>query len=170
MTALGRLLLVSTALAPVLLVYGSAIFFERRMTAISLGIVAFLLLAICHLLLTYIRRHGSVEETEIEEVSGKDSDILSFLVAYLLPVVLAEKVEVNLLAFATFLAVMGLVLFRSDIFHVNPLMGMLGYHFYQVKSQGKVSYLLITRRKEPLVPASLRYVRLSRSLILEFDS
>lgn len=170
MSAFGRLLLVSTALAPVLLVYGAAIFFEHRARAISLSVVAAIFVPMCHALLAYIRRHGSSEETTIEEVSGKDTDILSFLVAYMLPVALAEKIQVNPLALFTFLGLMGLVLFRADIYHVNPLMGILGYHFYEVKSQSGATYLVVTRRREPLLPGALAFVRLSRTLLLEREA
>jgi hypothetical protein len=64
---------------------------------------------------------------------------------------------------------MGLVLFRADIYHVNPILGMIGYHFYQVKSKTKVTYLLVTRSKAPLPPGDLAYIRLSRTLLLERD-
>lgn len=164
---MGRVLLVATALAPILLVYGAAIFFEHRVLATSLAVVAALLVALCHLLLRMIRRHGTNERVEVEAITAKDTEILSFLVAYMLPIILGEQVKANPLAITVFIGIMALVFFRSDIYHVNPLMGMLGYHFYEVTATSKVTYLLVTDRKDPLTPDDLITKRLSRNLLLE---
>lgn len=167
LSGLGRLLLVATALAPILLVYGAAIFFEDRDLAFSLVAVAVLLVVICHMLLRFMRRHGGSERVRLENVTAKDTDILSFLVAYMLPIILGEEFQANPLAIATFIGILGLVFFRSDIYHVNPLMGILGYHFYQVTTSSKISYLLVTTRKDPMRPGDLMVRRVSRNLLME---
>lgn len=154
-------------MAPILLVYGAAIFFENRDLALSLAAVAVLLVVVCHLLLRFIRHHGGTERVQIETVTAKDTDILSFLVAYMLPIILGEEVQANPLATATFIAIMGLVFFRSDIYHVNPLMGILGYHFYQITTSSKISYLLVTNRKDPMRPGDMTVRRVSRNLLME---
>jgi len=167
---LGRLSLTATALAPILLVYGAAIFFEKRIWAVVLTVVAALLVVICHLLLRHMLRHGMAERVEIESIKAKDTEILSFLVAYLLPILLGDKVTANPLAIVVFVGIMGLVFFRSDIYHVNPLMGMLGYHFYAVTTTSKITYLLVTTSKEPMRPGGLVYRPLSQRLLMEVST
>ena len=162
---LGRLFLTATALSPILLVYGAAIFFEKRTWAIVLAVVAGLLVAVCDLLLRHMRRHGTAERIDVEAIKAKTPDN-SFWSLYLLPILLGNKVTANTLAIAVFVGIMALVFFRSDIYHVNPLMAMPGYHFYEVTTTSKVTYLLVTTRSRCDL-GSLVYRRLSQRLLME---
>ena len=42
----------------------------------------------------------------------------------------------------------GLVLVQLQILHVNPLLGMLGFHFYQVELKNSDTALVITRSRD----------------------
>lgn len=167
LNGLARLLLVSTSLAPILLIYAAAIVEERSVLATGLAVASVLLVLLCWLLLFYVTRVPGTESIEITSVSGKDTEIVSFLVAYMLPVLLGKQLESNLWALIVFVAVLGLVLFKANVHHVNPLMGMLGYHFYEVEASSKIKYLMITRRRTPFRPGTFLVKYLSPTLLLE---
>jgi hypothetical protein len=38
------------------------------------------------------------------------------------------------------------VLWTTHALHVNPVLGLIGFHFYEVETQEGVTYLLITKR------------------------
>lgn len=58
----------------------------------------------------------------------------------------------------------------SHAYHFNPLMSVLGYHFYEVTDTGGVSYVLITRRSLHTARSAARVVRLSEYIILDVDA
>jgi hypothetical protein len=59
------------------------------------------------------------------------------------------------------------VLWGTQSMQVNPVLGVMGFHFYEVDTDGGVSYLMITRRKINNVLTIKRIVQLSDFGILE---
>ena len=60
----------------------------------------------------------------------------------------ASKDPTNLIALSVFMLMVGLVLVQLQILHVNPLLGMLGFHFYQVELKNSDTALVITRSRD----------------------
>lgn len=163
----ARMLLIATSLAPILIVYGASLMPRNLSWAAALAAVAVLLAAICLLLLRYARTR--VARTSVTVTAGKnlDSQVLSFLIAYLLPLLVQKEQKTNVWALVAFVAVMFVVLATCNIYHVNPLMGMLGYHFFEVTATSGTAYLLITRRNVSITQGSVQVVTLSPFLLLE---
>lgn len=167
LSASSRLLLVATSLAPVLLVYAVTIWDEnRRLSGLGLAITLLLVL-VCLGLLKLVRRKGAAETYEVKSIVHKDSQLLAFLVAYVLPLVTAEQDALDHAALVTFIIIVTLVLYRSDIVHVNPLLGLLGFHFFEVQTSDGVTRLLVTARRGPVRPGRIRAVALSSFMIFE---
>jgi hypothetical protein len=55
----------------------------------------------------------------------------------------------------TFMTVVGLVLVQLQILHVNPLLGILGYHFYEIERADGDSALVISRSRQLPEPGAL---------------
>lgn len=163
----AKVLLVATSLAPMAVVYGAARLPGEQGPALQAFAVAALLWLLCVLLLATVRRHGEREALSVTSVTSRDSQVLAFLVAYVLPLVGGEHVTRNPYALVAFALLMGVVLYRANIYHVNPLMGLLGFHFYDVRAASDVPYLLVTRRREALRAGAVHAVRLSPTLWLE---
>lgn len=151
LSGLARTLLVATSLAPVLLVYAAALVDDRPVWTVALVAAAALLVVLCLLVLAFLRSPRGPERVAVEvcSVSPKDSDYVAFLVAYLLPILQGRMLATNFWAVATFALVAFVVLLRANVVHVNPLLGLLGYHFYEVESSAKLKLLWITPSKEP---------------------
>ena len=139
--------LAATALAPVLLVWAAASFAASRSYALSAVLVAVLLVGVCVGLLALAKRELQTDPVTITKAVRMDKEALGFLVAYALPVV-ASKDPTNLAALAVFMLMVGLVLVQLQILHVNPLLGMLGFHFYQVELENSDTALVITRSRD----------------------
>lgn len=166
MTALAQLLLVLTCLAPIAGVYaavlaGSA---NHRGTAMCWAGVVVLLVVGCIALLAFARRRLAPVPLAVAEVSTKEAEPLAFLVAYALP--LATSDTGSLTGIAAFAFVMALVLWQQQIFHVNPLMAALGYHFFAAKKSNGGSVLVVSRDRG--MGAGVLYaIRLSEYLWLD---
>lgn len=161
----ARLLLVLTSLAPVSLVYGVSYLPDRKWPALQWGCVAAFLVVACLSVMRGALTHGERHTVNAQRAKNVDKDVLAFLVSYALPLISPVHGESNALAFWTFLAVVAVVLYQAELVHVNPLLGMLGYRFYEIEQEGGDNALLIARSKSSR--ANITVVKLSTTLWLE---
>jgi hypothetical protein len=145
----ARLLLVSTAFAPVVVTlafvrYVQGKFDERAI--IYLGLGAALTFA-CVVVLEVARRTLQViTPFSIDSIRTADKEVVTFVVSYLLPLAKLTPQAVDWRVNTFVLALLIAIVLTTHTYHFNPLLGLLGYHFYEVSSGDKVSYVLITRK------------------------
>lgn len=154
-----KLFLVLTSLAPVMLTYWfveqsnsyniEQTFIENCIANYKVGnfyIISTVVLVFVFWIILYLSKN-SLEKLPIviEEIKSADNESISFILVYLLP--LASKIEnsinIPVLIFISFLFF--IVVFTSNSYHFNPLLNFIGYHFYEVKVEGGVTYVLLTR-------------------------
>ncbi len=167
LSSFARLLLVATSLAPVAIVYGASLLPGDWLGFATWVAVAVLLTVACLLVLAAARKHAEKESLNVGEGESKDTEVLAFLVAYVLPLIARDQTAANPWALVAFLAIMAAVVFRCNVYHVNPLLGVLGYHFYKAKATSGTTYLVVTKRPRPPTEGQLAVVLLSPFLALE---
>lgn len=62
------------------------------------------------------------------------------------------------------------VLWGTHSVQVNPILGMLGFHFYEVETKDGITYLMITRRNISHVKSVDMVVQISEYGILEIKT
>lgn len=166
----ARFLLVSTSLSPLL---GAVAVnqFARGEPAMRWGAwlaVALLLVFLCWALLQYAAKNAQQHQFHIKDFERNDKEVLAFLVAYLLPFLSTEKMGFagDWLTGAYVLAIIFLVIAHAGAFHFNPVMGLLGYHFYAVKNGDGVSHLLISKDELRRPGRDVKTVRLAHGIYL----
>jgi hypothetical protein len=166
----AKFLLVSTSLSPLL---GAVAVnkFSRGEPASRYGawlVAALLLVALCWGLLRYISKNAQKEDYRIKEFEREDKEMLAFLVTYLLPFLSTDKMGFSgdWLTGAYILLIIFLVISHAGAFHFNPVMGLLGFHFYSVKNEDGVSHLLISRQELRRPGQELQAVRLAHNIYL----
>jgi hypothetical protein len=166
MTALAQLLLVLTCLAPIAAVYAAVLAgtAQHRGAAWGWAGVVVLLVVGCLGLLWLARRRLTPVPLKLADVATKEAEPLAFLVAYALPLATSDKG--SLTGIVAFAVVMALVLWQQQIFHVNPLMAVLGYHFFSAKNSKGASVLVVSRNRS-LGNEVLYLIRLSEYLWLD---
>src|SRR5436190_6368774 len=129
-------------------------------------IVAALLIFICWGLLQYAARASQKHTLTITQFEDKDKEVLAFLLAYLLPFAAAKDVlaDISWLTEAYVFGIILLVFTHARAFHFNPVMGLLGYHFYSLKDGDGVSVLLIGRSNIRRVGRKIQTVRLASDI------
>jgi len=169
MTALAQLLLVLTSLAPVGLVYAGILADRGRWDLFWMIYgAAFLLLLLCVVLLYGAARVVAPAPMEAKGTSPKQGDSLSFLVAYALPLLSSGTESPRApLGLCVFTAVVALVLWQQQIFHINPVLALLGFRFFAGQDDAGAHVMIITRKKI-LGDGVLRVARLSSYLWLEY--
>lgn len=170
LNTLAKLLLMSTSLAPVLgAVAVNQIAQYKHWTHWGgwLG-VALILVSLCWAMLRYAAKNSQKHDIHIKEFERNDKEVLAFLLAYLLPFVGAQNMSFSgePLTGAYILALIILVFTHAGAFHFNPVMGLLGYHFYSVKNGDGVSNLLISRAELRRTGKDVQAVRLARGIYL----
>ncbi len=169
---LAKFLLVGTSLSPILgAVAVNKISHGESWTAwLPWLVVALLLVLICWGLLAYAARNAQKHTFRITQFEGTDKEVLAFLLAYLLPFVASEKMTFagDWLTGTYILTIIFLVVVHSGTLHFNPVMGLLGYHFYNVKNGEGVPQLLISRA-ELHRPGEVETVRLAHNIYLHIE-
>lgn len=167
---LAKLLLVSTSLSPIL---GAVVVNQvsRGVAWTSWGawlVVALLLVFICWAMLHYAATNIQKQPYIIQSFERSDQEILSFLLAYLLPFVSSENMAFTgeWLTGAYILGIIFLVVAHAGAFHFNPVMGLLGYHFYAVRNQDGVAHLLISKAELRRPGEEVDTVRLASNIYL----
>lgn len=167
----AKVLLVSTSLSPILgAVAVNQYTLGKPLSAWSPWLVAALLLVfVCWGLLHYAARAAQKHTLKITQFEDKDKEMLAFLLAYLLPFAAAKDMlaDVHWLTGAYVFAIILLVFTSARAFHFNPMMGLLGYHFYSLKDGDGVSVLLIGSTELRRAGGEVQTVRLAHDIYLQ---
>ena len=166
----AKFLLVSTSLAPLL---GAVAInqLSRGESVMHWGAwwaVASLLVFLCWALLRYAEKKAQKHVLRIKGFEQDDKEVLAFLVTYLLPFLSTEKMGFagDWLTGTYVLLIILLVISHAGAFHFNPVMGLLGYHFYAVKGEAGTSLLLISKAELRRVGVEVQTVRLAHNIYL----
>ena len=110
-------------------------------------VLAILLISLCKALVAFAR--GSLPNFSpfhVTAVKPADSELLTFLLAYLLPLVniAGTRIDWWVLGFVVLLVVG--VVWATHAYYYNPVLALFRYHFYEVTSDGGVTYMVLSNR------------------------
>jgi len=166
----AKILLVATSLSPVLgAVAVNQYARDEPWSSWGLWIAAAVVLVLmCWALLGYAARSLQKQQFHISKFERNDVEVLTFLLAYLLPFVSSENMVFTgeWLTGVYIYSVIFLVLAHAGAFHFNPVMSLLGYHFYSVKNTDGVSHLLISKEELRKPGKDVQTVRLAHGIYL----
>ncbi|WP_454752054.1 hypothetical protein [Cupriavidus necator] len=168
LSSFAKFLLALTAMSPVALTWAVADYGRRgydREQLIVIGIAAILALC-CMLVLQIGTRSLTKISFSVEELKAVDNEVVAYIVTYLFPLI-APASDISVPAQALVLGLLALVLSTSNAFTFNPVLSLLGYHFYEVKCSSGVSYLLLSRSDITDVKMVQKVGRLSKHLMLD---
>ena len=165
---LWKAILISTAFAPALGVYGIVLLTECEyvMGAFFMA-TAFALWGLCHVCLRRSVKHSPRLELKPTSVEVADNETLNFLLVYLLPLITRDLTDYNWIAWGIVAAVFVLVVAASYSYHFNPLLVFSGWHFYKVNTEEEVKYVLITRDRIREAKKPRRVGRLTEYIFLD---
>ena len=177
----AKLSLVATSLAPICLTLWfieiskiwdkKAGFFSNISNHWQAGfnyfLIAFVLTFVCWGLIALSKRHLEKIPVQINAVKTVDKEIVGFILVYLLPLINQTTATISQ-PVLIFVAVMFfLTVYTSHSYHFNPLLGFLGYHFYEVTIEGGITYVLITKQNITDCKSITQVVQLTEYMILE---
>lgn len=164
-----RLLFAVTAMAPVSVslayVYGAK-GANHWLSALALAF-CFGLGLLAHVIITKSASDLPRLPVTLKKAKSADKEVVGFVVAYVLPLLFRGDPTVDLGAWAVGGMLLLFVLYSSHTLLVNPVLGVFGFHFYEVETEDGVSYLLITKRQINDILSVTTVVQLSEHGILE---
>jgi len=95
-----------------------------------------------------------------------DNEVVAYVVTYLFPLVTPVG-EVSVSAQLFVLLMIVFLLSTAHAFTFNPVLSMLGYHFYEVESKTGVSYILLSSNTITDVKDVKSIGRLSNFLLIQ---
>lgn len=164
----ARLMLTSTAVAPVLLTYAWVAFQagDGRVAAVLL-IACVLLVLICLGLLGYSKRNLERMKFSAVSIEAADRENIAFLLLYLLPLFTAQFATLNWQVWLPAIIVFGAVVATGYSYHFNPLLGLMGWHFYKVGTKEGVTYVLVTKKQLRNATETIEVGQLTEYIVID---
>ena len=170
MTIPGNLILTSTSLAPVLLIYAVVGLFEREcVLAVTLGSIGVFLTGLGIILLTHVKRHLGRMSLAFSSVEVADKESVGILVLYLLPLLRTSIADFEFIMLIPAVAIFLALALTGYNYHFNPLLNMFGWTFYKVGTPEGVTYLLITRKSLTNVVNEITVGQLSGHTVIDLE-
>lgn len=168
LSKLAKISLVSTSIAPIFLTLWFVNFSKNWNWKEGFGylLLAILLTLLCWILLYLSGKRLEKLKLEITSVKTTDNEMIGFILAYLLPLMDKSSVEIESRVMFV-VALLFLVVITSNSYHFNPLIGFLGYHFYEVTITGGISYVLISKKSIRNYKSIKNVVHISEYMIME---
>lgn len=168
LSRLARLMLTATAIAPVLLTYAwVALQSGNSRMAVGLGFGCVALIIICWLLLRYARRNLERMSFKPVKIEAADRENIAFLILYLLPLFTAQFKDSQWNIWIPVVLVFSAVVSTGYSYHFNPLLGLMGWHFYKAETEEGVTYVLITKRQLRKAKETVEIGQLTEYIVLD---
>lgn len=165
---LAKLLLTSTAIAPVLITYAWVAYqASEDLQAVILLVACIVLIITCILVLRYARKHLERASFSATTVEAADRENMGFLLLYLLPLFTAQFDALNWQVWVPAIAIFAAVVATGYSYHFNPLLGLMGWHFYKVGTEEGVTYVLITKKQLRSATGAIKVGQLTEYIVLD---
>lgn len=156
MSKLVKLIWTVTSYAPLMLVCGIALFIDsltsKQVTnQLWIGCVVFavglICIPLCGGLCGFAIKHLPQSRLSIQLASPGDTNSLSSMIAYLLPVVTLSISDVNLWFLCAMLVIIIFMLLWTKAVFINPLVYLFKYRYYEIQVLSGMTYTLISKQK-----------------------
>lgn len=165
---LARLLLTSTALAPIGITYAWVAYTQSMfIPSITLFLISLLLFASCIALINNARRNLSSSPFKAVSVEAADHENTAFLLLYVMPLFTTQFNSLDWKFWIPTVIIFGLITATGYNYHFNPMLGLLGWHFYKVQTPEGIMYVLITKKHLRNTSGTLSVGRLTEYILLD---
>jgi hypothetical protein len=168
LSRIARLLLTASAVAPVGISYAWVSATQGAYTVMWAALaVSAIALAACVGIIRYAKNNLEVMNFRVAAVEPADSENLGFMILYTLPLFTDKIASLNWAAWIPIVVMFALVVGSGYGYHFNPLLSVLGWHFYKVTSDDGVTYVLVTRNQIRTASEPLQVGQLTEYILLD---
>jgi len=166
---LAKASLVATSFAPVLITYAFVLWLGEKpwWKIFTIIFISIILMFLCFLVLSFAKSKLEIIDFPINSIKTADGEVIGFLLAYLIPFATLTSESVNgkvlLFIFSLFI----LLIWSTNSYHINPLLTIMGYHFYEVTTTNNITFLLITKRDLRNTASVKKVVQLTEYMVFD---
>jgi len=166
----AKLMLTGTSLAPIALVYAWVLYSGGKLS-MALGLVglAIALVVLMVALLSYSEKHLERSKFKVTSIEAADREYITFILLYLSPLFTAQFGDLNWQVLVPTMIIFVLVISTGYGYHFNPLLGLLGWHFYKVGTEEGVAYVLITKKELRTAKQCLTVGQLTEYIVIDIE-
>jgi hypothetical protein len=161
LSILARLMLTASAIAPIALTYSWVAYTQSEKAVAFIALIVGLgALVACLTVMGVARKHLERLPFKPQSIEAADREHVGFMLLYLLPLFTDKVNTLNWSLWIPTILVFAVITATGYSYHFNPLLGIMGWHFYKVSSAEGVTYVLLTKRQlrsaaEPLFVGQL---------------
>jgi len=139
-----KILLFLSSYFPLFAILTLLSFSKNRTAAYIFAAIGLISWIAMELYLWYVRNRINPESIRISSCKRCDSEILSYIVTYLIPFMVDfSKPPIELAALGIFFVMIGFLYVNSNMIHINPMLSFRGFHLFEITlSDGSVHSLL----------------------------
>jgi hypothetical protein len=106
----------------------------------------YLMIFVLTMIISFLTIHLSESKLEvikvkISTVQNSDNEVVSYIFAYILPLI---GFDLKITLFIIFLYLF--IVFTTNIYHFNPIIGLFGYHYYTISFENGTTFVLISKK------------------------
>lgn len=146
-----KVLFALSSSSPIIIVFAVVWYLKNHdlKGSLIIGIIGILLTDYVLLFIHICNKHVEPISISIAEVTSNDIWVLGYIISYITPLFSLAIDEISPIAICIVILVFSVVLATSNTVFPNPILRVLGYHFYKVSTvDGAKDYCFICRRKE----------------------
>lgn len=164
-----RILLALTSIAPlsVSLCYVFSSKGNNIQYAIIAGFLCILLGATALWVIDFSSRNLERLPVVIKKAKSSDKEVIGFFIAYALPLIFKGNSVPDFGSWIMVGVMLLFVLWSTHAMHANPVLGVFGFHYYEVETTDGITFLLITKRKISTVKSVNEVVQVGEYAIYE---
>ena len=163
---LMQIILVSTSISPVCLTLWFKSFSKHWniKEGITYLIIAIVLFTLLFLIINLAKTKLEKLPLKVTQISNADKESLPFIFSYIIPLL---DIEMSMVIFL--LLLFFFIVFTTNIYHFNPLLGFLGYHQYEVTIENGTTFILLTKKTLINVNQIKRIAQLTNYIIIDME-
>jgi hypothetical protein len=103
----------------------------------------------------------------ITRVGGAAGEVAAYIASYILPlIVIGSPIWTDYIAYGLFIFIVGIVMTRGELLHINPWIYLFGWRLYNV-SLGEDDRFYLLSRREPRIGGTVHAKKLRNRLLIE---
>lgn len=164
----ARFFLMVSAIAPIGFTYAFVATVDKKFIPATIVAITCVLLVLATLIfIRYARNRLSSEKFTPTSIETADSENIAFMLLYLLPLFENGFGQLNWVMTLPAIIIFGAVIWTGYGYHFNPLLGLMGWHFYKVGTAEGVTYILITKKELRSANQELEVGQLTEFIIID---
>ena len=167
----AKLILLGSAIAPVGLTYAYVAYLQGHLFGSVIAcIISFFAIFLAWLFVKIPSNKLSSSELKIVSIETADSENLSFMLLYILPLFENDISSLNWPVTIPAATLFAWVIWSGYGYHFNPVLSFFGWHYFKASTPEGITYILISKQSFCSGKQTLRINQLTEYIVLDLGA